>query len=609
MPILREYQQETQQAILRNYEEGVRQQLVVKATGTGKTVDFANIPETMKTHLPGKMLVFAHREELVDQAVTACRLWNPTKKVGKEMASDYADADCGIVVSCVASIGRAGADRTQRFGEFDIVICDEAHHSIAQTYLNVFEATGVLKPESRKLLVGFTATPKRKNRNRWEVGKDKTLMDEGDIVSLKSVYKKIVYSYPMRKAIKDGWLVPMRGFRLKTTTDLSEVKTTAGDYQQDQLSETVNTDDRNEQIVGCWEQNTKGLQTVAFTVDIAHAKAMAEVFRKSGVIAEAVWGSDPERASKLEAHKQKRITVLCNCAVLTEGYDDWRIRCIILARPTKSSSLFTQMVGRGARLQDGAGNLIEALKQGYALEKKDCYVIDVVDNNKRCSLVTFPSLMGLSPDFNLHGESITHAVDELEAVQEKNPGVDFSKLTDLTQVKTYVESIDLFAEPYTQEVKEFSNLTWMATQDGAYVLAIPEKREVADAKEYYNYLHEKLHITQNELDEWELSITTVETERLLGTYNTLKEAFETADDVIRRCRPDRMKVMVRNASWHASPASEAAKKYLRTLTKKKPIPWCLCSGSGGDALCVKCGKRMGITAGQASLALNKLKAK
>ncbi len=211
----------------------------------------ANIRGRMRELLPGKGLVFAHREELVDQLVATMVEWNPDAKVGKEMADAFADVDCDIVVSCVASIGRAGASRLVRFGPFDIVICDEAHHSIASTYLNVFQATEVLKPDTTKLLVGFTATPKRKNLTR-DQKKNLTVLDDEELLSLKSVYRKIVFSYPIRKAIKEGWLVPLRGYRLKTNVDLSNIKSVGGDYQQDQLAETVNIPSRNIQISKAW---------------------------------------------------------------------------------------------------------------------------------------------------------------------------------------------------------------------------------------------------------------------------------------------------------------------------------------------------------------------
>src|ERR1700676_836086 len=156
--MLRSYQQEQLDSALTEYVSGVNQQLFVAATGTGKTVMFSNLPDKFKHVLPGKMLVTVHREELVNQAISAIRHWNPSLKVGKEMASDYADIDCDVIVSCIASIGREGATRMERFGwdNIDKFVIDEAHHAIASTYMNVLQAGGFLQPGTKKLLIGVT---------------------------------------------------------------------------------------------------------------------------------------------------------------------------------------------------------------------------------------------------------------------------------------------------------------------------------------------------------------------------------------------------------------------------------------------------------------------
>jgi ATP-dependent helicase IRC3 len=324
-----------------------------------------------------------------------------------------------------------------------------------------------------------------------------------------------------------------------------------------------------------------------------------------------VWGDDPLRAEKLAKLKSRELTVLVNCNVLVEGFDAWQVDCITLARPTKSSSMFTQMIGRGLRLQDGTGNLLDATKAGMSLTKTDCRVIDVVDCSRRCNLVTLPSLLGLNPDFNLHGESVTKAAEKIEELQEKHVGIDFSNLTDLSHVKAYVESLDLLADPFTPEVKEYSKLSWQEQSDGSYFIAIPESREVSDNKQYWAYRHEKLVLTQDQLEQWELSITSTDPERKLGVFNTLKEAFETADNVLLRCRADRVKLMQREAPWHSNPVSDASKKYLRRLVGKRPFQFCLdpvgpkTSGVAGQT-CDVCGK-IQMNAGQATTVITKLK--
>ena len=131
----------------------------------------------------------------------------------------------------------------------------------------------------------------------------------------------------------------------------------------------------------------KPRQTVVFCVTIQHAKDLAEAFRSEGVRAECVWGTDPDRSPKLWKHKKGEITVLTNCGVLTEGYDDWQISCIVLARPTKSELLFTQMIGRGTRKEKNITDLFYARNQNQPIKKPNCIVIDVVDNSRKHRLV------------------------------------------------------------------------------------------------------------------------------------------------------------------------------------------------------------------------------
>lgn len=585
---LRKYQEDCLDAIVENTKAGVRHQLVVMATGLGKTVVFSNLPARLNN---GKMLVIAHRSELLNQAVDKIKHWNPTLKVGLEKAEHHADTDCEVIVACNASVGRSGSKRLEHlWDDIGTIVVDECHHVLGGSYLNILEDSGVLLPTSTKLLVGFTATPKRRNKARSK--QINTLDDGDDLLSLKSVFSKIVYSFPIRRGIKEGFLCPLKGFKISTKTNLDAVKTVAGDFATDQLAETVNTPERNLQVVKTWKEKANNRPTLCFTVDIQHGKDLAEMFLSNGVMAQPIYGDDPQRSDKLRWFETGKVQVLCNCALLTEGFDSPSVACIVLARPTKSGSLYTQMVGRGTRLMEG---------------KLDCSIIDIVDNYKRCSLVTLPSLLGLNPELNLQGGSVTEAAEKLEVAQEKYPGVDFTALTDISKIDAYLESIDLFAKPYGEEVIEFSKLAWMVDSTGGYVLQIPEKQDIKG--KFYAYKHERLQITPNELDEFELSIHAVDVNRKLGIYGTLKECFESADEVVSRCRMDRLKLLRRESEWHAQPASDPAKKLLRSLSKNKPVLRCLCPGFQSAKMCPTCRLSTGITAGEASVAINLLQAR
>src|SRR5439155_19379333 len=141
-----------------------------------------------------------------------------------EHRADPSAAD--VIVASVATLGRKDTKRTQGYNwqNFDKVVTDEAHHSVAQTYTNIYEAAGLFQEGDKRLLLGVTATSQR-----------------GDGKALAKVYKKIVYSYPLRKAIQDGWLVDITCVRVTTDTSLDDVKTTAGDFASDELADTVNT--------------------------------------------------------------------------------------------------------------------------------------------------------------------------------------------------------------------------------------------------------------------------------------------------------------------------------------------------------------------------------
>jgi superfamily II DNA or RNA helicase len=538
-------------------------------TVTHNTEYMAALPKFLG--LGGQSLILVHRDELAGQAAKKIKLRNPDLKVSIEMGDRWADLDSDVIVASVQTLGTAtGMKRLARWNKDNVklVLTDEAHHSTATSYVNIYQYFDMLANRPDKLNVGVTATPGR-----------------ADGVALAKVYKKITHSYPIKQAIEDGYLCDVRAIRLKTGTDISFVKSTAGDFQQGQLSEAVNNPKRNQLVVKAWLDNAKGKVTIAFCVDIQHSKDLAAMFVRHGVRAAAVWGNDPERAWKLarhqgpaaieeycvnnglpvpspEAMQELSLDVLCNCDVLTEGYDDWRVACIIMARPTKSQVAFVQRVGRGLRLQFGVDNLKVALAEHWALEKIDCLIIDVVDSTTKNSLVTLPSIFGMSGDLDLQGKSATKAYKAIEKAQQEHPNVDFSELENIDQIQATVEAADIWEVKFPEEIESNSQLAWHRTFDGAYVINIPNK----DVK-----AKDQIQIRQNTLGQWEITAV-IQYQKYRGQRETLEKALQAADELLMSKAGDSIIVLKREAEWHDDDMTDGQERMLKRLLKGRPIP-------------------------------------
>lgn len=280
---------------------------------SGKTVFFAalmqqpRLAEWLATfpERSRKMLVLAHREELLDQAAAKIAVANPDLSVEVEQADRRATVFADVVVASVQSIVR----RLARFDSSDyrIVVCDEAHHASAPTYIQVLEHFGVLPIKDQPptnhdaLFVGVTATPKR-----------------SDAVGLEHVFDGVAYHRTIRWMIEREYLCPIRALQVQTDTSLDAVSTRQGDFVVGQLAETVNTPARNLLIAEAWTRHAAGRKTIAFAVDVAHAHALAEAFRETGVRAEAVSGetAKDQRADLLARFKRGEVDVISNCMVL-----------------------------------------------------------------------------------------------------------------------------------------------------------------------------------------------------------------------------------------------------------------------------------------------------
>lgn len=437
---LRPYQQQCLDKSLERYRAGVNRQLAVLATGLGKAVLFAALRQHHEFRK--RVMVLVHREELANQAADKIFHWNPGLMIGVEMANRYAAPMHTFIVASVPTLGRKNSQRILRFdpADFDCIVSDESHHSTSPQWRNVLDHFGLMTPNPEApLSLGLTATPNR-----------------SDGMGLRQCFDEIVFDMGIRQGIESKFLCDLRGIRISSDTSLDAVKVRAGEFADDDLAKTVNTTKRNALIVKEWYKHAFGKKTIVFTVDVQHALDLAEAFKAHGVTAEAIWGDDPERARKLASHRKGETDVLCNCAILTEGYDDPSIGCIVDAAPTKSTLRYTQKIGRGTRICDG---------------KDDCLVMDVVDNCSKHSLMTVSSLLGLPKSLDLKGEKYSAAKERLDRIAREFPTANVQDIKSLDQLKSIAENISLFQVSYPPEISQLSELAWRQQGEG-YMLAV-----------------------------------------------------------------------------------------------------------------------------------------
>ncbi|ORZ33368.1 P-loop containing nucleoside triphosphate hydrolase protein [Catenaria anguillulae PL171] len=396
---LRPYQEECiAKCIEALTERGVKKQAVSLPVGSGKTVVFANLLQKVPDPKPGasKVLVLAHRKELLDQARNQIRRAAPHLRVGMDGGGEKEPKDLSAFDVIVASVPALGSSRSKRLfkydvNEFKLIIIDEAHHAAAQTYIRILDHFGVWNEDSHMMVWGCSATLRRM-----------------DALSLGQVFNEVVYERGFLEMIQDGHLCDFTLKTLCTSTDLSHVSSHSGDYALGALADTINTPDRNAAIVDGWLKASaaadhggapRRLSTLVFAATIEHVEELCAAFQARGVDARYLHSRSTAdfaaRRELVEEFRQGKFPVLVNCGILTEGTDIPNIDCIILARPTRSGILYQQMLGRGLRLHHA---------------KSDCLVIDVVDLHIKADLVTVPSLLGLDPRFVVHDSatSFTH---------------------------------------------------------------------------------------------------------------------------------------------------------------------------------------------------------
>lgn len=513
---LRPYQQEALDSIVSNYDKGIKKQLVVLPTGAGKTVIFSHLPIIKNDSLP--MLVLAHRGELLDQARAKILASNPHLTVEIEQAERKA-GHVDVVVASVATLGRNGTPRIEAYPKnyFKSIVIDEAHHAAAPSYRRIID---FFSPD---FLLGVTATPQRSDSTR--------LID---------VFDEIVYYKTIQDLIEQGWLSPLVGYRVKSNIDISNVEIRNGEYVQEQLEETIDNPERNAHVVASYLSLASNEKAIVFASGVRHAENLALSFRQASVETEVIVGTTPYevRQDILARFATGQLKVIVNVGVLTEGFDEPSVQAIILAKPTRSTLLYTQIVGRGTRLFEG---------------KQHCKIIDIADTTKGKKPIGLPTLLGLPPEFDLQGQSLTDVAKKFEELQNYCPGEAVRTLNP-DDIDIAYTRINLFMPPPPNAiVQQYSKLVWAEVGENDYHLGLNN--------------NESLRIHCDVLGRWNVTLhnNSEKSNRTLGTVDDITEAFVRSDNWVQSNRASSVALLDSSAAWRADSPTDKQQKLLKRI--------------------------------------------
>ena len=410
---LRDYQRGAIEALNRTFDEGARRAAVVLPTGGGKTVVFSHLSNGYLTANGGKrVLILAHTDELVRQAAKKLKDVAPHLSVGiVKGAIRQTRAD--VVVASVQSL--RDARKRNQIQNVGLVIVDECHHATAKTYLDILRHYGCLGQECAACggkgadhsgpCVDCMGAGDFPGTGAVAAGFTATLM-RSDKAKLSRVWETVAYKKDISFMIRAGYLLAPRGKRIVVDDlDLGKVKKSGGDFQASDLGEALEASLAPEAVAKAYVEHASDRSGVLFAPTVEAAYVFADELNAVGVKTEVVHGAleMKERRAIIGRLESGETQVIANCMVLTEGFDCPRVSCVVVARPTKSSPLYQQMVGRGLRIDPTRPR-----------EGQDCLILDVVGISGRHTLASLVDLSEREIDLR-DGQSLIEAEDELLA--------------------------------------------------------------------------------------------------------------------------------------------------------------------------------------------------
>jgi ATP-dependent helicase IRC3 len=365
----RPYQEKAVREVLSRYEGGARKMLLHLPTGSGKTIIATLIIERLLPLIhSGKILFIAHRRELLDQTADKLKQHLPELAISIDQGDRRADPGAQVIIASIQSLSkRKDAYRPELFS---VIVCDECHRALAPSWVEVIEHFHEERDRDA-LLLGMTATPRRTD--------GRSALDVFDLVA---------YEIAKPELQDLGYLVPIEYWGVKAELSLDRVKRTGGDFQVGSLSAVMDTLHVRALTLQAWESRACGRKTIVFCASVRHAHRLAADFAARGHHAEVIDGRTRNREEVLDRFRRSEVNLLLNYGVLTEGYDDPSIQCVVLARPTTSPLVYNQCLGRGLR---------------PAPNKTHCTVIDIIDRSTHQLQYGASQLAGLPSGWSSRG--------------------------------------------------------------------------------------------------------------------------------------------------------------------------------------------------------------
>ena len=524
---LRTYQQDAIAAVESALERGISRPLMVLPTGCGKTICFA----ALIAKRGGSALVLAHRDELLRQAAEKIALADPTLALGVGLVqAERDDTKAPVVVGSVQTLARqARLDRLPR--QFDTVVIDEAHHAGARSYRRILEH---LAPSP--LVLGVTATPQRADGRLGEV------------------WQEIVFQRGIAEMIHAGYLADVRGVRVGLEAiDLDAVTQAGGDFDADALGDALEQAAAPAHVVAAYRQHANARKTVVFVPTVTLAHRMARLFRESGIPAEAVDGTTPmeHRRATLQRLRGGQTRVLVNVGVVSEGYDEPSIECVIMATPTRSQVKYTQAAGRGLRTFPG---------------KQDCLIIDVVGVTDRLDLQTLPRLFGLrdQPDPKT---TVSEALDQQATTDRATAAAAHAKPKPQGSMRSRQVRVLGPRERHTKLHWLRHERFWLLSTGQGTILALTPIRENPQRFAVVRLDRDRHHVLARDVD--------------------VGYAHGIAEDHVRQLGARRLTNP--RAAWRRAPITDAQAQHLQRL--KIPVPQRATKGDASDLIALHHGVR------------------